>query len=184
MRLSIPRQDQPLPDAVLREAAKRAGEQIFGLLLAEESWVHRRVETIHMLSTQVLRRSVSVDFTIPIGVRRSLRVGDSTQTLVPLATLAKRPLRNFDLRDESGASVPVLGRDHNGPLAHSVLMKVVSRPLGRAGRDALSDQLVADLEQVVFGAPEEADLFIDLGLPGFFALVARMRMKSLTGAKL
>src|SRR4051794_17742455 len=123
MRLPIVRHDQLLPDAALREAATRAGEQIFGLLLAEETWVHRRVETIHMLSTQVLRRSVSVDFTIPGGSRRSLKVRDSGQTLVPLATLAKRPLRNFDLRDESGASVPVLSRDHNGPLAHSALMK-------------------------------------------------------------
>lgn len=160
MRLPVLRQDQPLPDTVLREAARRAGEQIFALLLAEETWVHRRVETIHMLSTQVLRRSVSVDFTIPGGARRSLRVGESTQNLVPLATLAKRPLRNFDLRDESGGSVPVLGRDHNGPLAHSVLVKVVNRPLRQVGREAPSDELIADLEQVVFGSPEEADRVI------------------------
>lgn len=101
-----------------------------------------------------------MDFTIPSGSRRSLKAGDSAQTLVPLATLAKRPLRNFDLRDESGASVPVLGRDHNGRLAHSALLKVVRRPLSGIGRDAPSDQLIADLEQVVFGAPEEADRVI------------------------
>jgi hypothetical protein len=113
-----------------------------------------------MLSTQSLRRSVSVDFTVPSGIRRSLEVRESGQALVPLASLAKRPLRNFDLRDESGASVPVLGRDHNGPLAHSVLGRSVRRPLSEIGRDTLSDQLSADLERVALGDPDEADRVI------------------------
>ncbi len=146
-----------LPDAIYRDATRAAGEQIFGLLLAEESWIHRRVETIHMLSTQVLRRYVSVDFTVPQGARGNLEIGGSGQSFVPLAALAKRPLRNFDLRDESGASVPVLGSDHNGPLAHSSLLGVVRRPLDGIGQDEPTEQLSADLKWVALGDPQEAD---------------------------
>jgi hypothetical protein len=146
-----------LPEEVYREAVKTAGQHVFGLLLAEETWVHRRVEAIDMLSTQFLRRSVSVDFTIPEGIRDALAIAPTKQTLVPLATLAKRPLRNFDLRDEDGTAVPVLGRDHNGPLAHSTLLGVVRRALDDAGFGTPSQRLVGDLRRVAVGDGEEAE---------------------------
>lgn len=153
----VPKQSHGLPDAVYREASRAAGEQVYGLLLAEETWIHRRVETINMLNTQLLRRSVSVDFTVPVGVRSALRIGDTGQSLVPLSTLAKRPLRNFDLRDESGASLPVLGRTHNGPLSHSTLLGVVRRALDEAQMGNPSERLSADLMRVAVGDSHEAD---------------------------
>lgn len=129
---------------------------MFGLLLAEEAWVHRRVETVSVLSTQFLRRAVSVDFTIPEEFHDALRVGTAEQWFVPLATLAKRPLRNFDLRDEAGAAVPVLGRDHNGPLAYGLLLGVSRRALTASGMGGPSGGLVVDLERVATGDPEGA----------------------------
>lgn len=116
--------------------------------MLEHSWVHRRVETIDILSTQFLRRTVSVDFTVPEPVREHLQNGDAAQWFVPLATLVKRPLRNFDLRDEAGKSLPVLGRDHNGPLAHAALAGVAARALHRAGLPDVSERLQAEFATV------------------------------------
>jgi len=130
---------------------------MWGLLLTEETWIHRRVETVDMLSTQFLRRSISVDFTLPERARADLAVGGTGQTLVPLSTLAKRPLRNFDLRDEGGMAVPVLGRGHNGPLAHSTLTGVARHALEEAGLGSASDRLKTDLQQIAAGSPDEAD---------------------------
>lgn len=157
MNSQVPDLPAQLPAAVYAAATKGAGEHVFRLLLAEESWIHRRVETIDMLSTQFLRRSVSVDFTVPEGLRNALAVASGGQTLVPLATLAKRPLRNFDLRDEHGAAVPVLGREHNGAFAHSTLLAVAKRALGVAGVDGPSQRLTRDLERVAVGSAEEAE---------------------------
>lgn len=109
-----------------------------------------------MLSTQFLRRSVSVDFTVPSGIANALAVAGTGQSIVPLATLAKRPLRNFDLRDEAGAAVPVLGRDHNGPLAHDALLAATSRALGLAGLGKPSPNLAAQLHAVATGNPHLA----------------------------
>lgn len=150
-------EEHELPDAIFHAAAKDAGEQVFGLLLAEETWIHRRVETIDMLSTQFLRRSISVDFTLPEGARSTLALPTIKQSLVPISTLAKRPLRNFDLRDETGKAVPVLGRDHNGPLAHSVLLAVVGRALSDAGLGRPSRRLIDDLQRIAVGDVAEAD---------------------------
>lgn len=158
MKFWVPNKDRPRPpEAVYAEATKEAGRHIFGLLLAEESWIHRRVETIDMLSTQFLRRSVSVDFTLPEGAVEALAIGRSGQTLVPLATLAKRPLRNFDLRDEGGAAVPVLGRDHNGSLAESTLVGVARRALDDAGGGEPSQGLIENLRQVAIGDAGDAE---------------------------
>jgi hypothetical protein len=51
-------------------------------------------------TSQPVRRSVSVDLTVPVMPGRMLQLGPDGHSLVPLATLAKRPLRNFSLRDE------------------------------------------------------------------------------------
>ena len=118
--------------------------------------MHRRVETIDMLSTQFLRRSVSIDFTVPEGFREPLAISQG-QTLVPLATLQKRPLRNFDLRDEGGAAVPVFGRAHNGPLAHGALLGVAGRALSEAGLREPSQDLSRNLQRVAIGDASEAE---------------------------
>ena len=91
------------------------------LLLAEETWVHRRVETLDVISAEVVRRQVSVDFTLPGPLRTALSVGEG-QCVVPLAVLGKQILRHFDLRDAAEEAVPVVARDHTGLLAGAALL--------------------------------------------------------------
>jgi hypothetical protein len=115
----------PLPSEPYVEAIGRgAGDALAGLLLAQDLWVHRRVETLDVRSTEMMRRQVSLDFTLPAPLRDALRVG--VQWVVPVATLRKQRLRNFDLRDEADQAVPALSRIQNSLLGGAALLSQVS----------------------------------------------------------
>lgn len=105
--MDLPEPAQPFLDAI----GRGAGDALGTLVLAEDGWIHRRVETLGVLTAEVARRQVTVDFTLPEPLRDALRIGP--QWMVPLATLRKRKLRNFDLRDEAQEALPLLGREHN-----------------------------------------------------------------------
>jgi hypothetical protein len=159
------------------DAAATVGAAFVPLVLAPAAWTHRRVETVDVLTFEIVRRRMSVDFTVPAELRDQLAIRGMDQSLVPLATLRKQPLRHFDLRDEGGRAVPVLGREHNGTLAWAVLLWAASNVenvdelspdiVGRLGlianapsddaREAL-DQLDADAE----GDPDLAKLLAAL----------------------
>ena len=96
-----------------------AGVACTSLIADPARWINRRVETIELLSREETRRRVSIDFTLTKEQLAALDIGDGVA--VPIAVLTKEPRRNFDLRDEAGRAVPVLGRDQNGDLAHIAL---------------------------------------------------------------
>lgn len=76
-------------------------------------WVHRRVETIEFPNAEVVRRRMSVDFSmLPSDFFREGEV-----VYVPLMILRKAVLRNFDLRDESGLPLQMLTTGQNGRVA-------------------------------------------------------------------
>src|SRR4051794_11943313 len=129
--------DQPYLDAV----ARGAGDALAALLLAEEAWVHRRVETLDVPSEEIVRRRVSVDLALPAVLRPALRVGEG-QALVPLALLRKQILRNFDLRNEAEEAVPVLARDHTTLLAGAALLAQASDAVRDLGSE-LAGRLLA-----------------------------------------
>ena len=61
---------QPWPGEVLEERAGEIAVGFAALLTRQAAWRHRRVETITVLSHEQVRRSVSVDFTVPAGAPR------------------------------------------------------------------------------------------------------------------
>jgi hypothetical protein len=142
------------PVDLYSEAADRVGWGCAALLFIENTWVHRRVERIDILSAQLVRRTVSVDFTVPGSAADLLQLEDDGQSLVPIATLSKRPLRNFDLRDEGGTSLAVVGKDHNGLVAHAALLAHAQFALRDA--DPPSRRLVEAFEVVAKGHPMAA----------------------------
>ncbi|HWT21865.1 MAG TPA: hypothetical protein VN213_00005, partial [Solirubrobacteraceae bacterium] len=141
--MELPALDQPYLDAV----ARGAGDALAALILAEEAWVHRRVETLDVLSAEIARRQVSVDFAVPAALRPALAVGEG-QAIVPLAVLRKQILRHFDLRDEGEEAVPVLARDHTTLLAGAALLAQAS--------DAVPD-LGPELAARLLGVVRSAD---------------------------
>jgi hypothetical protein len=133
------------------ESHLNAGVAASPLISNPASWINRRVETIELLSHEETRRRVSIDFTLSSEQRDDLETEHGV--VVPISVLTKEPRRNFDLRDESGAAVPVLGKESNAALAHVAVMS--------AALDALPDDLApeafellwSDLRQVVLSAP-------------------------------
>jgi hypothetical protein len=92
-----------------------AGLETMRLLLAQPDWVHRRVDALEYRDSTTFRRRQSVHFTVP-DTAPELVIGQTTARLVPLTTLRKETLVNFDCRDESGTALPVLTRGQQGLL--------------------------------------------------------------------
>jgi hypothetical protein len=149
------------PTQLYRDAAGPVGWGCAALLFTGSAWVHRRVERIDILSAQLVRRSVSADFTVPADAAELLRLGDGGPYLVPIATLGKRPLRNFDLRDEGGATIAIVGQEHNGLVAHSALLAHAGFALRNAPSPEPSAALTETLQTIAREAPGEASAAID-----------------------
>ena len=82
---------QPWPGEVLDERAGEIAVGFAALLTRQAAWRHRRVETITVLSHEQVRRHVSVDFTVPESSTARSCGCPTTEWVVPLALLAKRP---------------------------------------------------------------------------------------------
>ncbi len=133
-----------------------AGLQTMRLLLAQPDWVHRRVDALEYRDGTTFRRRQSVHFTVP-DAAPELAIGQTTARLIPLTTLRKETLVNFDCRDESGAALPVLTR---GQQALLMVRAMTGWAEGIIGAPLAAD-IVADIEMLLtnpgvggHGAPE------------------------------
>ena len=133
----------------------RAGVTAQELIADPAAWINRRVETVRMLTHEETRRQVSIDFTLSVAQEEGLSTEEGV--VVPISVLTKEPRRNFDLRDESGAAVPVLGKGSNGRLAHIAALSAALDPLAAAeASDDAIELLAGDIGHIVSGAPAEA----------------------------
>lgn len=108
------------PEERYSEAAWPVALACLQLLSDEPRWIHRRVETVDLLTQELVRRQISVDFTLPEPLLDDLRIGDRGPWCAPIAILEKRPLRNFDLREHDEWR-PILGASTGGPIAAGVV---------------------------------------------------------------
>jgi hypothetical protein len=119
------------PDQALAAAASAAAAKTAWLLADEERWVHRRVETIELLDARELRRRTSVDFTLPRFPALGHAVGGVEY--VPLSLVRKGVLTAFDLRDEAGASLPLLNRRQGAEIGGALLVQQAEVALEELG---------------------------------------------------
>lgn len=131
-----------------------AGAACAPLIADPKSWINRRVEAVELLSREETRRRVSIDFSLTTQHIAALQTRHGV--VVPLSALHKEARRNFDLRDEGGRSVPVLGRDDNGRLAQIAFLTTASEVLHPDASEEDLDQLAADCRTVIFGEEDEA----------------------------
>lgn len=166
------------PGEVLEDRAGDIAVGFAALLTRQAAWRHRRVETITVLSHELVRRAVSVDFTVPAEHREDVRLS-ANEWIVPLALLAKRPLAHFDLRMEDLSSVPLLRSEETQLVGRELLYLMLDLDL-EEGLDARADGLI---ERVLATNGDDLDA-IDAGLsaleervgpvPGFVALAERL----------
>lgn len=131
-----------------------AGIAAASLIVSPETWINRRVETIHLLSHEETRRQVSIDFTLSAAQKADLAIEHGV--VVPLSVMTKEPRRNFDVRDESGSSVPVLGKRINGELALAAVMGEAFDAIPNGPNQDAFNQVWAELREVVVSEPQTA----------------------------
>lgn len=93
--------------------------------------MHRKVEAVALLEGERARRRVSVDLTVPNLPWPADAAERRLHTVVPLATIAKSDMRQFDATDHTGASLPVLATADNGELSCAFLVALVEAEAGR-----------------------------------------------------
>lgn len=126
------------------------GEVLAGLMLASDTWMHRRVESLRMDANGSTRLHVSVDCTLPTAVIPRSR----DRVLLPLGLVRKGALRTVDTRGSSGQPLAILDSDENGTLAVDMLLAIAAQALPPTV--ATSDGCREALETVVFCAPGDA----------------------------
>lgn len=137
------------PDSTLS-----AGIAAAPLIAQPGTWINRRVETIQLLSHEETRRQVSIDFTLSAEQRADLTIDHGV--VVPISVMTKEARRNFDLRDESGSAVPVLGKKLNGALAHVAVMSEAVDAMPGGPNQEEFDLVWTELREVVISEPTVA----------------------------
>lgn len=103
------------------------GEAALALIVNMPQWIYRRQETILLQDNGETRRQISFDYEIPVGQQihpfdlmdpehLPLDVPRDGTTIVPLSFMQKGNLVDLDVRDESGAALPVVTTKQNGDL--------------------------------------------------------------------
>jgi hypothetical protein len=129
---------------------ERIAAPTLDLVLNGDQWVHRRVETVSFHDDRVVRRHLSIDFTLPKNIASRLTSGDGeTVMLVPVTYLARKlgPMR-FDVCDGEGNSLALATGRENSRVSAAVLYELAKRSLPRKLRtrlanDALSNALIS-----------------------------------------
>ena len=138
--------------AALRDEV--AGLEVIRMLIAHPQWVHRRID-----APGVPRRHH-----LPPPPERALHRADGRARdpgggrrfrLVPLATLRKETLVNFDCRDESGTALPVLTRTQQGLLTVRGLTAWAEALVDQAAAEPLDADVAAEVATLVAGEAGE-----------------------------
>jgi len=109
------------------ERLRRNGAACGELLLPGEDWIRRRVERISFVDRRLVRRHVSIDFSVPKTAEWRL---DKRERLIPISMIAKwPPLLNFDLRDGEKA-LPLLTTTENACMDEAALLSIAKRLRG------------------------------------------------------
>ena len=111
--------------------------QISYRMIRDRGWINRRVERLTLMGADTARRQVSLDLSLP----------EAAEGIVcaPIAVMGKEYgiLGDLDLRDEGGASIPLLTRAQARELCRPMLEA--------AACEALGEELSAEISEVIEG---------------------------------
>jgi hypothetical protein len=128
---------------------RRIGLTTALLFVRRQQWLHRRVELVTFEDQDVIRRSNSIDFTLPRWTAEYLNISDSepSKIVVPVALFRKGMLVHFNLSDEGNDAVPLLSGTQVGPLAELALLATAELILGL---DNVDESIAADIQQLTW----------------------------------
>jgi len=148
-----------LNDARIEEA----GRQVASLIWDDLSWIERRKESVAIVDDTVLRRQISVEFSLR-GTTRALvdRSDGESDSLycAPVFVLPKAPanLMAFDLVDESGSSLRLVNRVDNARISGAALRSMASACLQSSSEHKpVSGRLAREIDLIAEGPPGESE---------------------------
>jgi hypothetical protein len=144
------RQTDALPGPLCAEMGRR-------LLLAEltfADWVLRRVETIQFERQRSVSRKISVQFIVPADAPVFRRSNGQKVYLVPLSIMRRRTLVSFEMEDESGARLPMLGIRVAQQLDASIMLAAAASTSTAWAADARVHEFIKD---VVVGTVDKVE---------------------------
>lgn len=121
------------------------------------TWVNRRVETFRFVEDATVRRSMSVDFTLPPPDLLAAEIQRGWRIVVPLQILAKRPLMHVDVVDEQSNSLSTLSTERNADLSGRGLVRLLNVISAQAGGPPLSERTATQVSEMVRARRVEAD---------------------------
>lgn len=116
--------------------ANDIGAALADALIGRQLWVHRRVELLQFGYRERGMRRVSLDCTPPPDPRLAHLENERTHqsighvagpVVIPVAMMAKGPLREFDLRSSTGEALPVLLKDEATAIVAKAVLSILVR---------------------------------------------------------
>jgi hypothetical protein len=91
-------------------------------------WVKRRVEKVELVGPATSRHRISIDFRLRNWFpSEPFPMSGSDHIYVPLTRLAKYPILNLDIRDETGRALPLVTRRKSAAIAAGALSILAAR---------------------------------------------------------
>jgi len=136
-------------------------------ILRAQRWVHRRVDRVALVDSDVLVQNTSLDLTPPVEPPTFfLDAYPDAMVILPVMQITKRPLVHFDLRNEGNESVPLLTARQSRTLATLGMLVLADRVLEEAYQEGCLSYNVPgdDGEAADDGYSLNEDVRVDLDL--------------------
>lgn len=154
-----------LPSGSLVELAEDCRVSLckyFGRVYSDPNWVKRRVETVKLVDLRRIERRVTLDIdahrlkSLAQGCGFELDANSADPVLpVPLTLLKKGLYLDFDVRDSTGGSLPLVTSDEDSCAAQSIMFDSLSR-------SGLLSSLTTDMGDLLYSiarsSPSEDDV--------------------------
>src|SRR6476661_4212015 len=122
------------------EGCRRCGIGLLDLIFRANLWINRRVEGITFVDERTVRRRVSVDLRVPDVAPILFSGEDAGRRILPVACMRRKSLLNFDLRDISNQSIPLLGLRETQAFTTAMLLGWAAARLDLAGGTDLDSE--------------------------------------------
>lgn len=162
---------------------QRQGTVVFELVGNWNLWVKRRVEQITLVTDSRVERRIGVDFRLhpEIFGTPTLFWGDEPIHYVPLTLLKKAPFMNFDLRDETGAAIPLLTRRKTATIGTATLCAAAKNFVQQRFLEAKDDSLTENASRfrkaIAEGQMPAEDILLPPRLQDYFSELCRLPFK-------
>jgi hypothetical protein len=142
--------------------ARDYGELLLALVLEDQLWALRRVETLRLQDDVTVNVRVSTDYDLALTeggrtYRALLENGTLPRLLLPLGFLAKKPLNDFSIIDQDGKPISFLTQEETALVSIAALESLAEEKLQR---QPLSSEVSLFISELVNADESEGERLV------------------------